>query len=86
MTLHCYTCCKQFEDLRDTEGPPEKQSRLRCVLAWLRSLLRLLWLLLIFTPAAVTAPFAFNYGIHRKRWLVMFRCERSTLGVKSLAH
>ncbi len=75
-----YLLLAQFEDLRDTEPPAEQQGLLRRAVAWVRSLLRLLWLILVFTPAAITAPVAFGYGIHRKRWLVMFRCVYPSVG------
>ena len=39
----------------------------------LSSLFRLLWLLALFTPAAVTAPLALGRGLRRREWLHMFR-------------
>lgn len=59
--------------MRDTEPPPGQLGALQRVLSWARSLLRLLYLLVIFAPAAITAPVAIGYGIKRRRWLVMFR-------------
>ena len=77
---------QQYEDVRDTEPPQVAPGPLRRAFDWLRSLARLLWLLVIFSPAALTAPVVFGYGVHRKRWLTMFRCggARRTLALLAL--
>lgn len=43
--------------------------RLGALRRWLSSLIRLLWLLVLFTPAAAAAPLAIGYGRHRQLWM-----------------